>query len=82
MRGEVVGVELAHADGGGARRRHRGGLGVEPIGAARSQDDGRAGRQPRRHLEADLAAAAEDHDQPRVSRVLHGSDYACASSDS
>ena len=44
------------------------------VGAARGQHHRRAAGQPRRQLDPDLAATAEDHDEPGI-RVLHGSDY-------
>ena len=74
VRGQVVGVELAHVHRRRARRPHGRDLLVELVGAPRRQHHGRAGGQPRGQLDADLAAAAENHDQPSA-RVLHGCDY-------
>ena len=47
---------------------------VEPVGVARGQHHRRAGRQPPREFDADLAAAAENHYWPGA-RVIHGCDY-------
>ena len=74
VRLQGVGIELAHRDGGGTGGGHRGDLLVEIIGAAGGQHHRRARRQPRRQLEPDLAASAEDHNAAGI-RVLHGSDY-------
>ena len=49
---------------------------TEIVGATGRQHHGRAGGQPLRQLDPDLAAAAENHDRlARVSRVFHGCDY-------
>jgi hypothetical protein len=71
---EVVGIEFAHVHSGGTGGPHGRDLVVELVGATGRQQHGRAGRQPRGQLDPDLAAAAENHDQPAV-RVLHGCDY-------
>jgi len=71
---KVVGIEFTHVHGGGARRPHGPDLVVELVDPAGREQHGRTGRQPRGQLQPDLAAATENHDQPRV-RVVHGCDY-------
>ncbi len=75
VRGQVVGVELAHVHGRRARRGDGGHLVGQPIGAPRGEHHGGAAGQSRRQFDPDLAAAAEYHDQPTFSRVIHGCDY-------
>ena len=82
VRGQVVGVELADVHRGGAGRSH----GARPasassVGAAGGEHHGRAGRQPLRELDADLAAAAEDHDRSAASVSFMAAIMSCASLD-
>ena len=74
VRRQVVRVEFPHVYGGGAGRPHGRDLLIEPVGATRREHDRRAAGQPQGEFGADLAAAAENHDES-AARVIHGCDY-------
>ena len=74
VRRQVVGVEFPHVHGGGAGGPHGRDLLLEPVGSPGREHDRRAAGQPQGEFGADLAAAAENHDES-ATRVIHGCDY-------
>ena len=74
VRGEVVGVELADVDLGRTGLLDGCDLRGQPFGSARGQYHGGARRHQLRKLDADLAAATENHHRS-AARVIHGCDY-------